>query len=481
MTERQPPYYLQAGKGPQATPAGYEDLLVGRRVAQEFLANVSTIQYSGFGLPMQSPDGSVTNPSRSWVNDQFSGTFRIGVNSFGESVNKTQVWQWDATKISYASNYRTYWGTSSSIFPGTQDYLAILYNQNEALRVTLRNLSAGGGAHSTFACMADGGNDCSFGIMNSGFGGDPILAALDGFIGISDPSGVYAGNRTMWVYNRFGGTSSIKFAVNNAYVGSWSSNGVLLVNIGAVAGTEKLRVGGSIFIDSGGTFGSSVSITGNLTASVRALLGSSSRTISGGAGQAYLAAASQCQFFFDVNDQAGDSKLWDLNPTGTTMQYRVINDANTIATNYMEVSRTGTTVNYVGFMSSPVRMAAGSNGQYLSIEQVNELTTIAAAATTDTVIQIPVNAIVFAVQSRVTAAIPTAVTFTVTGTTSATQFDVAGGVSTAANTTDLGTRAGAYPNGAAQTIRITPNAIPAANTGRVRVTILYLKSVAPTS
>lgn len=122
-----------------------------------------------------------------------------------------------------------------------------------------------------------------------------------------------------------------------------------------------------------------------------------------------------------------------------------------------------------------------ANGQKLAFSSVTELTTIAAAATTDTAIQIPLDAVALAVSARVTVAIPTAVTFTVTGTTSATQFDVAGGVSVAVDTTDVGTRNCPYKNGAAQTIRITPSVVPATNAGRVRVTVWYYQSTAPTS
>lgn len=134
------------------------------------------------------------------------------------------------------------------------------------------------------------------------------------------------------------------------------------------------------------------------------------------------------------------------------------------------------------------RSAAGSigfggigNGQKINVSQLTELTTIAAAATTDTAIQIPLDAVVFAVSVRVTVVIPTAATFTVTGTTSATQFDVAGGVAVAAGTTDVGTRNCPYKNGAAQTIRITPNINPANNSGRVRVTIHYYQITPATS
>lgn len=128
-----------------------------------------------------------------------------------------------------------------------------------------------------------------------------------------------------------------------------------------------------------------------------------------------------------------------------------------------------------------VYSAGRSTGQFLGIKSLTELTTVAAAATTDTAIQIPANAVVFAVSVRVTVVIPTAATFTVTGTSSATQFDVAGGVAVAAGTTDVGTRNTPYKNGSAQTIRITPNLTPADNTGRVRVTIHYYEITPPTS
>lgn len=120
------------------------------------------------------------------------------------------------------------------------------------------------------------------------------------------------------------------------------------------------------------------------------------------------------------------------------------------------------------------------NGQALTFASQTELLTIAASATSDTTFNLPAGAVIFAVSVRVTVVIPTASTFTVTGTTSGTTFSTAA-VSTAANTTDKGTAAGAYYNASAQHVRITPNLTPAANTGRVRVTAHYYSITAPTS
>lgn len=124
---------------------------------------------------------------------------------------------------------------------------------------------------------------------------------------------------------------------------------------------------------------------------------------------------------------------------------------------------------------------ANANGQLFSaVQQLTELTTIAAAATTDTAIQMPAGAVVLAVSVRVTTVIPTAATFTVGDSGSAARFSTAA-VSTAATSTDAGTKAGAYYNASALSVRITPNLTPANNTGRVRVTIYYYTVTPPTS
>ena len=121
-----------------------------------------------------------------------------------------------------------------------------------------------------------------------------------------------------------------------------------------------------------------------------------------------------------------------------------------------------------------------ANGQSINFDSLTELTTIAAAATTDTTFSLPAGAVIYGVSVRVTVVIPTAATFTVTGATSGTVFHTAA-VAVAANTTDAGTAAGAYYNGTAQKVRITPNLTPAANTGRVRVTAHYYTITPPTS
>ena len=121
-----------------------------------------------------------------------------------------------------------------------------------------------------------------------------------------------------------------------------------------------------------------------------------------------------------------------------------------------------------------------SSGQKITFRTLSELLTINAAATTDSAITLNTNAIILAVSVRVTVTIPTAATFTVTGTSSGTTFSTAA-VSTASGSTDVGTASCPYKNGAGQLVRITPNLTPATNAGRVRVTIHYFDVTPATS
>lgn len=123
---------------------------------------------------------------------------------------------------------------------------------------------------------------------------------------------------------------------------------------------------------------------------------------------------------------------------------------------------------------------SSTNGQSLSIQSLTELLTVAASATSTTTIQKPAGAIILAVSVRVTVAITCTSVFEVGDSGSANRFNTAS-VSKAANTTNAGTKAGAYYNATAEGIIITPDTTPTDATGRVRVTIFYILSTPPTS
>ena len=150
--------------------------------------------------------------------------------------------------------------------------------------------------------------------------------------------------------------------------------------------------------------------------------------------------------------------------------------ANYAVTDAITISAT----NIPSIFNGNLMSAATTNGQACQIQSLTELTTIAAAATTDTAIQMPAGAIILGVSVRVTTAVTCTSTFTVGDSGSAARFSTAA-VSKAVSTTDRGTKAGAYYNASALAVRITPDTTPSDNTGRVRVTIHYITVTPPTS
>ena len=167
-----------------------------------------------------------------------------------------------------------------------------------------------------------------------------------------------------------------------------------------------------------------------------------------------------------------------------------------------------------GVNAQAFRVYAGNGGFIANVQSVTESLIIAAAATTVSATTIPANAILLGVSVRVTTVIPTAATFTYATTVGATSIPAGaillgvsvrvttviptaatftyattvGGtalqtaaVSSAANSTDPGTAAGASFRAAATTVTITPNVSPAAATGVVRLQYYYLQITPPTS
>lgn len=123
---------------------------------------------------------------------------------------------------------------------------------------------------------------------------------------------------------------------------------------------------------------------------------------------------------------------------------------------------------------------SGGNGSYLSEGVANELLTIAAAAFTDSTFTAAVGTVIRAVAIYVVTAIPTAANFNVQ-TDGGQQVSTSTTISTAAGSSDKGTAAGYFYCGAATKIRVTPNAVPAAATGEVRLVIYTASVQVPTS
>lgn len=120
-----------------------------------------------------------------------------------------------------------------------------------------------------------------------------------------------------------------------------------------------------------------------------------------------------------------------------------------------------------------------ARGNSLGIQHLQELVTVAAAASTPTTIQWPAGCIRLGASVRVVTVIPTAATFILTSTGDALAHT--GAVAVAAGTTDPGTLGCPAQIAAASTLTITPNVAPAAATGQVLVDIYYIRLTPATS
>lgn len=182
--------------------------------------------------------------------------------------------------------------------------------------------------------------------------------------------------------------------------------------------------------------------------------------------------------------------IYGSNETGSDVggdwSFKTYSDGGSLIDNPIIITRASGGKIELGQTSRPVSIAKTANAAEWIHGSASELLTIAAAATTDTTANLlPANAIIEAVVVRVTTVIPTAATFSVGDATTAARF--ATGVAVAATTTAVGlthvdqTGAAGPKQTAAAKIRITPNAVPGAATGVVRITVFYRQFIAPQS
>lgn len=141
----------------------------------------------------------------------------------------------------------------------------------------------------------------------------------------------------------------------------------------------------------------------------------------------------------------------------------------------LELSASGTTGSFA---------LVGNNGQKYTQGRVTELITVASGVLTQaSTVQIPADAILKAAEIRVTVQPGGTATMVATATTSATILQQGANMSTAAGTTDVGTRAWGtnYVGVAAQTVTFTFNGVTSDALGRIRLDLYYEVPTAPTS
>ncbi len=73
-----------------------------------------------------------------------------------------------------------------------------------------------------------------------------------------------------------------------------------------------------------------------------------------------ISGAANARLYFDEQDGALNEKLWDIFAVSGDLQFRTINDANNSASTWMEVARTGTTINSVNFPTPEFLIGTGT-------------------------------------------------------------------------------------------------------------------------
>ncbi len=116
-----------------------------------------------------------------------------------------------------------------------------------------------------------------------------------------------------------------------------------------IARSSLIGTNDKLTITTGGNVGiGTTSPTGKLT-----ILKEGTATAGPTTGEIVLSGTSP-QLFLDDNDAGVDEKLWDLLASGTVLSFRLVNDANSAATSWMQVERSGTTVTDVSFPNGKV-------------------------------------------------------------------------------------------------------------------------------
>ena len=124
---------------------------------------------------------------------------------------------------------------------------------------------------------------------------------------------------------------------------------------------------------------------------------------------------------------------------------------------------------------------SGAYGSKVEIKEITEVMTIDAAAASNSTAEIPAGAIVLAVASRVTVNIPTLTSWDL-GLSGGDDDAFTSAAAIVAGTTSKGNLTCPLYVGSATKVMFTVNGSnPNANTGRLRISILYIDVTAPTS
>jgi len=146
-------------------------------------------------------------------------------------------------------------------------------------------------------------------------------------------------------------------------VGIGKTNPATELDVAGGINSSTLNVSGNVFLatQSGNVGIGTTGPSGKLT-----ILKEGTATAGPTSGELVISGTSP-QLFFDDNDAGVNGKLWDFVASETIFNFRLVNDANTDATNWLTVERSGTTVTDVSFPNGNVGIGTTAPGQTLQV------------------------------------------------------------------------------------------------------------------
>lgn len=144
--------------------------------------------------------------------------------------------------------------------------------------------------------------------------------------------------------------SHLEFTVSSAGVTDATSAATankIVKRDGSAGAAFAALVATTLAASSNATVGGTLGITGTTTAAAINASGVVKSTSTGGGTAAGMnVTAAIPAFSLNVTGAAADNKLWDIAglPSSPQMLFRAVNDANTVAGNFMVVTRSGTTI-----------------------------------------------------------------------------------------------------------------------------------------